>query len=53
MDESSSARNKLRAELLHAVKGLKAQVVNQNSLSVGMEWKKEFQAIKKVKADFY
>jgi DNA polymerase len=52
MDESSSATNKLQAELLYAVKGIKAQVVNQDSLSVGMEWKKEFQAIKKVKADF-
>jgi DNA polymerase len=52
MDESSSATNKLQAELLYAVKGLKAQVVNQNSLSVGMKWKKEFQDIKKVKADF-
>jgi DNA polymerase len=52
MDESSSARNKLQAELLYAVKGLKAQVVNQDSLSVGMEWKKGFQSIKKVKADF-
>ena len=52
MDESSSATNKLKAELLYAVKGLKAQVVNQNSLSVGMEWKKEFQAIEKLRADF-
>jgi len=52
MDESSSATNKLKAELLYAVKGLKAQVVNQNSLSVGMEWKKEFQDIKKLRADF-
>jgi DNA polymerase len=53
MDESFSdlARNKLQTELLHAVKGLKGQVVNQNSLSVGMEWKKGSQAIKKVKTD--
>ena len=53
MDESSSdlARNKLQTELLYAVKGLKGQVVNQNSLSVGMEWKKDSQTIKKVKAD--
>jgi len=37
MDESFSdlARNKLQTELLYAVKGLKGQVVNQNSLSVG------------------
>ena len=52
MDEiiSDMARNELQAELLHAVKGLKGQMVNQNSLSVGMEWKKVPQA-KKVKAD--
>lgn len=53
MDKSSSdlARNKLQTELLYVVKGLKGQVVNQNSLSVGMEWKKGSQTIKKVKAD--
>jgi|SRR5664280_3087654 len=53
MDESFSDldRNKLQIELLHAVKGLKGQVVNRNSFSVGMEWKKVPQAIKKVKAD--
>jgi DNA polymerase len=53
MDESFSdlARNKLQTKLLYAVKGLKGQVVNQNSLSVGMEWKKGSQAIKKVKTD--
>ncbi len=54
MDESFSdlARNKLQTELLYAVKGLKGQVVNQKSLSVGMEWKKAPQAIKKVKTDY-
>jgi DNA polymerase len=53
MDESFSdlARNKLQTELLYAVKGLKGQVVNRDSLSVGMEWKEGSQAIKKVKAD--
>ncbi len=53
MDESFSdlARNKLQTELLYAVKGLKGQVINQNSLSVGMEWKKVPQTIKKVKTD--
>jgi len=53
MDESFSdlARNKLQTELLHAVKGLKGQVVNQNSLSVGMKWEKQPQTIKKLKAD--
>lgn len=52
MDESFSdlARNKLQTELLRAVKGLKGQVVNQSSLSVGMEWKKVSSTIKKVKA---
>jgi len=48
---SDLAMNKLQTELLHAVKGLKGQVVNQNSFSVGMEWKKGSQTIKKVKAD--
>ena len=49
MDESFSdlTSNKLQTELLYAVKGLKGQVVNQNSLSVGMDWKKMPQAIKK------
>jgi DNA polymerase len=53
MDEYSSglARNKIKKELLFVVKGLKGQVVNQNSLSVGIEWKKGSPAIKKVKAD--
>ena len=52
MDESFSDldRNKLQTELLHAVKGIKGQMVNQNSLSVGMDWKKMPQEIKKVKA---
>ena len=51
MEESFSdlARNKLQTELLHAVKGLKGQVVNQRSLSVGIEWKKVPPVIKKVK----
>jgi len=49
MDESFSdlTSNKLQTELLYAVKGLKGQVVNQNSLSVGMDCKKMPQAIKK------
>ena len=53
MDESCSdlARNKLQTELLYVVKGIKGQVVNQKSLSVGMEWQKESQTIKKAKAD--
>ena len=53
MDESFSdlARNKLQTELLHAVKGLKGQVVNQNSFSVRMKWEKVPPTIKKIKAD--
>jgi uracil-DNA glycosylase len=53
MDESFSdlGRNKLQKELLHAVKGLKGQVINQNSLSVSMEWKNVPQTHKKVKTD--
>ena len=49
MDESFSdlTSNKLQTELLYVVKGLKGQIVNQNSLSVGMDWKKMPQAIKK------
>jgi len=43
--------NELQKELLKAVKALKGQVVNQNSLSVGIEWKKIPKADKKVKAD--
>ena len=49
---SDLTRNKLRSELLHAVKGLKGQVINQKSLSIGIEWKKSPQAIKEVKKDY-
>jgi uracil-DNA glycosylase len=54
MDEyySDPAGNKLRTELLYAVKGIRGQVVNQNSLSVRMEWNKAPQTIKKVKANY-
>lgn len=53
MDQSSSdlTRNKLQTELLYVVKGLKEQVVNQNSLSVGIEWEKARPAVGQVKAD--
>jgi uracil-DNA glycosylase len=49
MDESfpGRTRNKLQKALLHAVKGLKGQVANRDSLSVGLEWKKRSSAIKK------
>jgi len=42
MDEfnSDTARNELQTELLKAVKALKGQVVNRDSLSVGIDWKK-------------
>ena len=43
--------NELQKELLKAVKALKGQVINQDSLSVGIEWKKTPKADKKVKAD--
>jgi uracil-DNA glycosylase len=34
------AANELQTELLKAVKGLKGQVMNRDSLSVGIDWKK-------------
>jgi DNA polymerase len=34
------AANELQTELLKAVKGLKGQVINRDSLSVGFDWKK-------------
>ncbi|HUN55503.1 MAG TPA: uracil-DNA glycosylase [Smithella sp.] len=40
------AKSELQTELLKAVKALKGQVVNHNSLSVGIEWKKKPQADK-------
>jgi len=46
------AENELQTELLKAVKALKGQVVNKDSLSVGIEWKKAPSAIKPVKAGF-
>lgn len=52
MDEiiSGSVKNELQAELLSAVKALKGQIVNQNSLSVGIEWGDKRQTIKKEKS---
>ncbi|MCE5212836.1 MAG: uracil-DNA glycosylase [Deltaproteobacteria bacterium] len=43
MDEmtSSMAANDLQKELLKAVKGLKGQVVNRDSLSAGIDWSKK------------
>jgi DNA polymerase len=43
MDEITSdvAKNDLRQELLGAVKGLKGQVTNQDSLSAGIDWEKK------------
>ena len=46
------ARNELQTELLKAVKALKGQVVNHDSLSAGIEWKKARRAaVKPVKED--
>lgn len=43
MDEMTSgmARNELQEELLKAVKGLKGQVINGDSLSAGIDWEKK------------
>ena len=46
---SGTSGNELQAELLKSVKALKGHVLNQGSLSVGIEWKKKPQAIKKSK----
>ncbi|MCX5849190.1 MAG: uracil-DNA glycosylase [Deltaproteobacteria bacterium] len=53
MDETFSEpeRNELQTELLYVVKGLKGQVLNRDSLSVGIEWKKALPEVKHVKAD--
>jgi hypothetical protein len=37
---SKSTNEQLQKELLFAVRGLKSQVLNQNSLAVGLDWKK-------------
>jgi uracil-DNA glycosylase family 4 len=39
-DISNLAAKELQAQLLKAVKGLKGQVINRDSLSVGIDWKK-------------
>jgi DNA polymerase len=46
------AGNELQTELLKAVKALKGHVVNKDSLSVGIEWKKTPAAVKPVKTGF-
>jgi len=47
------AKNELQTELLKAVKALKGQVVNSDSLSVGINWKKTpAAAVKPVKTGF-
>jgi len=48
-DFLNSAEKDLQTQLLKTVRGLKGQVVNQNSLSVGIDWKKKPKADKKVK----
>ena len=46
------AQNELQTELLKVVKALKGQVINRDSLSVGIDWKKESpSAAGKVKAN--
>jgi len=44
------SENELRTELLKTVRALKGQVVNSESLSVGMDWKKSPSTVKKAKA---
>lgn len=39
----NSTHNEIQSQLLKAVKGIKGQVLNQGSLSVGLEWKKPLQ----------
>jgi uracil-DNA glycosylase len=46
---SQSTPEQLRKELLFAVQGLKGQILNQSSLSVGLEWKKLLVAENKIK----
>lgn len=52
MDEiiSDSAKNELKAELLGAIKALKGQLINQSSLSVGIDLKRKKQTIKAEKS---
>lgn len=51
MDESfsQSTREQLRKELLFAVGGLKSLVLNQSSLTVGLDWKKSLPANNEMK----
>jgi len=39
----NSTHNEIQSQLLKAVKGIKGQVLNHGSLSVGLEWKKPLQ----------
>jgi DNA polymerase len=48
-DFLNMAENDIQTQLLKTVRALKGQVVNQKSLSVGIEWKKAPKAEKKVK----
>jgi uracil-DNA glycosylase len=51
MEESlpQSESEQLQSELLFAVRGLKSQVLNQNSLAVGLDWKKSLPVRKETK----
>ena len=45
---SNPTQLEIQTQLLKAVKGLKGQVINRSSLSVGIDWKKPLQKNKKV-----
>lgn len=40
-----TTRNELQAELLHAVRGLKGQVIHKDSLAVGVDWSRSPRAV--------
>ena len=46
---SQSKQQELQKELLFVVQGLKGQVLNQSSLTVGLEWNKSLSAEKEIK----
>jgi DNA polymerase len=46
---SQSTPDQLRKELLFAVEGLKGQILNQSSLTVGLDWKKSLSAENEIK----
>ena len=42
---SNITRNELQAELLHAVRGLKGQVIHNESLAVGVDWSRSSRTV--------